>query len=157
MMDNAFATANQDRMGRSIDANAVVELNCVKDIVSWIQRVRAHREPGPATSVATRAAGQVKDIATLPIGEEVEPFAERLAQLCHDHAGDAAKRSYLFTARDEAGATVGVLRYTVRRAPPARAGARTRLTMLVEESVSQANHLSREFGGMGADAVRKAW
>jgi hypothetical protein len=120
--------------------------------------MRDHRHPGPAISVATRAAGQVNDIITLPIGDEIDAFAERLALLCRDHAGDnVAKRSYTFTARDGSDAKVGVMRYTVRRAQAGRAAPRTRLTMVIEDSVSQATHLSREFGALGRDAVLEAW
>jgi hypothetical protein len=129
----------------------------MKDIAYWLRRVRADRDPGPATCIATRAAGQVSDFITLPICGELDTFAERLDHVCRDHAGDVAKRSYLFTARDESGAKVGVMRYTVRRAQRAAAAPRTRLTMLVEESLSQATHLSREFGGLGLDAILTAW
>jgi hypothetical protein len=108
------------------------------------------RHPGPATTVATRVAGQVKDVITLPIGDDIEKFAERLVQLCRDYAGDAAKRSYVFTARDESGARVGVKSYTLRQAP------RTRLTMLMDETVSQAKKVSQQFGGLGIEAVMNA-
>jgi hypothetical protein len=129
----------------------------MKHIVSWLRRVHAHRDPGPATCVATRAAGQVRDITTLPICDDIEAFAERQIHLCRDHAGDVAKRSYIFTARDESGAKVGVMRFTVRRAQRAAAAPRTRLTMLVEESLSQATNLSRAYGGLGLDAILTAW
>ena len=77
-----------------------------------------HHHPGPATCVATRVAGQVKDVITLPIGDDIDKVTERLMQLCRDYAGDAAKRSYIFTARDESGQKVGVKSYTLRQVPP---------------------------------------
>jgi len=122
----------------------------VNDIASWLRRMSEHHNPGPATCVATRVAGQVKEIIVLPIGDDIDKFAERLVQLCRDYAGDATKRSYVFTARDESGAKIGVKSYTLRQA------SRTRLTMLVEESVSQAKKASQQFGGLGVEAVMNA-
>ncbi len=121
----------------------------MKQIAAWLRRMRDHRNPGPATCVATRVAGQVKDFITLPIDEDIDAFAERLTQLCRDHAGEIAKRSYMFTSRDEAGAKVGMKLQTFRWASPAN----TRLTMLVQQSVDQAATAARSFKELGVEAV----
>jgi hypothetical protein len=112
--------------------------------------MKEHHNPGPVACVGTRVAGQVKDVISLPITDETDKFAERLVQLCRDYAVDAPKRSYVFTARDESGAKVGVMRYTLRQAP------RTRLTILVEETVSQAKKVSQQFGGLGVESLMNA-
>jgi hypothetical protein len=91
----------------------------------------------------------MKDFITLPIGDDIDAFAERLTQLCRDHAGEIAKRSYMFNARDESGAKVGVKLQTFRWTQPAR----TRLTMLVQESVDQAATSARNFKQLGVEAV----
>jgi hypothetical protein len=121
----------------------------MNEIASWVRRMRDHRNPGPATCVATRVAGQMRDFITLPIVDDIDSFAQRLAQLCRDHAGEVTKRSYMFTARDESGAKVGVMSQTFRWAQPTNA----RLTMLVQKSVDQAANVARDFKGLGIEAV----
>jgi hypothetical protein len=121
----------------------------MKDVALWLHRMRDHRNPGPAACVSTRAAAQMKDFITLPIDDDIDAFADRLAQLCRDHAGEVAKRSYMFTARDESGAKVGVKHQTFHWEQPAK----TRLTMLVHQSVEQAATAARSFKELGAEAV----
>jgi hypothetical protein len=120
----------------------------MEEVAAWLGRMRAHVSPGPATSVATSVAGQVREFIALPIGEDLDAFAMRLIQLCRDYAGDAPKRSYVFKARDDSGKKVGVMRYTMRQPVP-----ETRLTTLVEETVSQASSVSRQFRELGVEAV----
>jgi len=129
----------------------------VMEIAEWLRRMREHRSPGPATTVATRAIGQSKDFIVLPIGDDLDVFAERLALLCHDHAWEGARRSYTFTARDGAEARVGVMHYTVQRAQVRKFAPPTQLAKIIEDSVRHASRLSCELGTLGRDAVREAW
>jgi hypothetical protein len=44
----------------------------MEEVAAWLGRMRAHVNPGPATSVATSVAGQVREFIALPIGEDLD-------------------------------------------------------------------------------------